>query len=151
MPSLLSNDEKVFYQSAIRDIASTFERAITGYKPITISSFTENTNYNYLYSNSDPSVTTTTNTVSGVFNARVHYLDVNVLSEYLQKIILNDAALKKGQTVVQFKMNQDDYNTWLKDAEYIKLDDVTLKRITEKRNFGLFTPEYVSALYGEVV
>ena len=151
MSSLFSNDEKAAYQAIIRDVHDSFSRPITGYKPITISSFTENTSHNYLYADSDPNITVTTNTVSGVFDARVKYLDVNVLSAYLQNIILNDAGIKKGQAVVQFKLDKNDYTTWLKDAEYIKLDDVTLKKISERRNHGLFNPTFVSVLFGEVV
>ena len=148
--SLLGNIEKAFYQQVIRDLHDSFARTITGYKPINITSFSETSNYNYLYTNNDPSLILNTQTSSGIFQSRVKYIDINLTSEYTQKIVLEDSSIKKGQALVQFKFDKAGY-AWLKDAQYIQLDDVKLKKISERRNHGLFTPEYISQLWAEVV
>src|SRR5688572_1029364 len=138
---LFTAAEKTALQGYLNDVWDTFKVPVTGYKKVNVESFAENVNYNHLYRDNQPSVSITTNTVSGVFNATVNYFEIGKISEYFKEIVLDDVTYKKGGALVKLSCDKEGYN-WLKDSVYIKLDDLTFKRVTEARARGLFGPNH---------
>lgn len=152
--NLFDNAAQVELQNAIRDIHDTFSHPVTGYKLTSIDTVTQGTDYNhnytsYLYANTQPNTTVTTNTVSGVFDIRVGYVPMTQRGRNIQQFVADDIRLKKGATLIKLKMTQAAW-AFIKDAQFVHLDDMKTVVVTSHVNHGLFFMEYVDVILGEV-
>src|SRR5665648_465588 len=74
MPSLISDQEKADYGDALNDVFLTFAREILIWKQSnTVIVSSDPNNFNFIYSNEQPSVSTIEVPVSGVFQGSISW------------------------------------------------------------------------------
>jgi hypothetical protein len=141
MSNLISDLEKAIFSSAIDDLHDTLSRPIT----VWLKSLTENTvldsNFDAFYDK--PSLNTSYTWVSGVFPARVKYLDKQDLDFSISFAARqqNQIELKQVFRVARIKVKKDAAD-YIDKCEKITLDGADFYVITSSNDHGLFSPNY---------
>lgn len=141
--SLISEDQKSVYQSAIKLVHDTMKRPLYVYKnpkKTIVSSVEQNKNHNSLFGDDQYSEEQVKYTpVSGIFYGRILYEDNFTSNELLN---FNKSIPDKVQeNFIRIKIDEEGYD-FIKDSKKINIDGQNCEITTTDRRHGLFNPEY---------
>lgn len=139
MANLISDADKVIYESAIQDIADTFGRDIVAWKRSAERVVTANDDNDSFYDNKKkPNITYTYQT--GVFKARIKYIDRQDKEFY---IAMSDAQVQVTQDtqLVRLKINVENCD-FIREADKVTVDGVDFRIVTSPRNHGVFSNNF---------
>lgn len=141
MGSLISDEDKERFESAIDSIHDTFARDIKFIKDAKRIILSTDPNYNYLYSNVKGGITSVSRKITeATFKARIAY--VGRQGEDLFDSEAN-AQIKVGKHTgeVRIKVAKDGYE-YLKESKRCEFDGRKFTLITDEMPHGLFNPRY---------
>jgi len=118
---LLSATEKTSFSIALGDLFDTFCKDIYVYKTPQKVVLSQDANFNFAYSDAQPSATVDYTPVSGAFKAVVSYIRRDQISE-TQTTVGVPIDINKDLVRIKTKMDAVDY---LKDAERVDLEGKT--------------------------
>ncbi len=133
MASLVSDTQKVAWQSAMQNVADTFSRTIKAFKDGKEIILSSDMTYNHIYK--QPLGNTTREPVQRDIQARIFYFPRKLSTD-----VIGDDSLKVQQPVeeVRIKINKADYD-FISEAVRFVFDGHTYSKGSTEAPHGLFS------------
>lgn len=141
MAGFISNQKKAAYGNVFNKLHDTFSRPITIWKTPERIVISSDPGYNFLY-NEQESINVEYVPVSGVFDARILWMDPSKLSdqqEIREEIRGNVCRLKIKKDALDF----------LDDAEKIEIDGKIVQQFGSSKPHGLFEVDFYTLYFKE--
>jgi hypothetical protein len=148
----LSDAEKSQYQSDLANLQSIWGRPLLIYRQAERVVISENLNYNFAYGDTQPQSSTTSYIInSGIFNARIWYLDGMAANKSLLSTSNSDREFtargepqirfRNDKNYVRLKLECSGYN-FILGAKTVEIDTNNFNIFSAYQRIGLFTPEF---------
>jgi hypothetical protein len=142
MADLLSSDQKLAYRNVFNDIHDTFAREIIIFKIPKRTVISSNLNYNFAYSSQQDGLEVTYTPVSGIFMARIAWLDPSTLNGY------KDIKEEVHGNIVKLKVKKDVFD-FLDNAKHVEIDGRSVQFFGSSQPHGLFGIDFYNIYYEE--
>ena len=142
MASLVSDAQKLAYSNVFNDIHDTFARPIIIYKIPIKTVISSNLNYNFAYGNEQEGMDMVYTPVSGIFQARISWLDPSSLNGF------KDIKEEVHGNVVKLKVKKDVFD-FLDNAEHVEIDGRSVQFFGSSQPHGLFNIDFYDMFYEE--
>jgi len=142
MADLISDEQKLAYGNVFNDIHDTFARPIIIYKIPIKTVISSNLNYNFAYGNEQEGMDVVYTPVSGIFQARISWLDPSALNGF------KEIKEEIHGNVVKLKVKKDVFD-FLDNAQRVEIDGRTVQFFGSSQPHGLFGIDFYNMFYEE--
>jgi len=142
MADLISSDQKLAYRSVFYDIHDTFARDIIIFKIPKRTVISSDLTYNFAYGGQQDGTEVTYAPVSGVFQARVMWLNPSTLNGF------KDIKEEIHGNIVKLKVKKDVFD-FLDNAQHVEIDGRSVQFFGSSQPHGLFGIDFYNIFYEE--
>ena len=142
MADLLSSTEKLAYGNVFNDMHDTFSRKIIVFKTPIRTVISTDINYNFLYGNSQDGFDVSYTPVSGIFDARIKWLDPQSLKGY------KEIKEEIHGNVCRLKIKKD-ARDFLDGSERVEIDGKYVQFFGSTQPHGLFNIDFYTMYFEE--
>jgi hypothetical protein len=142
MASLVTDNQKILYSDVFNDIHDTFARKIIIFKTPIRTVISTDPNYNFLYGNNQDGFDVSYTPVSGIFDARIKWLDPQALQGY------KEIKEEIHGNVCRLKVKKD-ARDFLDGSERIEIDGKYVQFFGSTQPQGLFNIDFYTMYFEE--
>ena len=141
-----TDTEKADFGTVLDDLHETFAQNVVFYRERNILTISSDTNFNYVYQDSQAGVTSTTQVHSGLLDARISYL-----SPGKQDFPLPDFNIDNSKTYVRIRTKLSNLSV-LDEIKELHLDGLKYEVASAPKPHSLFpnTTKYVDVIFSSI-